>query len=228
MSAGGDDNDIAIRVSVDTDDATNSIGGLTSTTDSDTSEMSTNWDQVGLSGARAARSVTTGLSGLLSAQQNVYTAQQRVNVANISYILTVREYGAGSIQAQKALDQLQTAQEGVTVSQDQLNLRYVQFALTTGPQVYTAITKMVAAAQGMTVANYEETASWYAKAAAIGLTIGLLTLGIGVFTGLIGAAAVNSQINQNNTFYGAGSNTSGAVTAANQQLVSQVSSASRP
>ena len=204
------DANVAIRITVDTGAASASV-----------TQLGANFDQMGIQGFKAARSLTSGLSGLLSAQQNVYTAQQRVNTANISYILTVREYGAGSLQAQKALISLQQAQEGVTIAQDQLNLRYVQFAVTTGPQFYMAITKMIAASQGMTVANYMETASWYAKTAAILTTVVALAAVSGGFSLLVGgaeAAAATTTINQNNTFNAVGGNASGALTSANNSL----------
>jgi len=194
-------------------------------------QVGANWDQVGLQGARAARSLTNGLSGLLSAQQNVYQAQLRVNTANINYILTVREYGAGSIQAQRALDSLKSAQMSVTVAQDQLNLRWVQFALTTGPQVYTAISRMIAASMGMTLQNYQETASWYAKAAAIGATAVALALVSFGFSALMGgaAAAATTQVTQTNTFYQTpGTSTSNLVNLTNQGIASAVSASSRP
>ena len=173
---------IAIRVTGDTSGASGPLN-----------QLSSNWDRVGEQGFRAARSLTNGLSGLLSAEQNVYNAQQRVNVATISYDLAVRDSGAGSLQAQNAYIALQQAQEGVTLAQDQLNLRFVQFALTTGPQIYMAISRMIAASMGMTVANWQETASWYAKAAAILVTVGALTAGLAVFGGLLGGAAAAAQ-----------------------------------
>ena len=212
------DASVAIRITVD-DSSASSL----STANSSLTDMSANWDQVGLSGAKAARSLTSGLSGLLSAEQNIYNAQQRVNVAQINYTLTVREYGQGSIQASKALIQLQQAQEGVTIAQDQLDLRFVQFALTTGPQFYTAITRAIAASQGMTLANYEETASWYAKAAAITATaiaLAAVTFGFSALVGGAAAAATSSTLNQTNNIYGA--STSSAVAGATSSLRSAV------
>jgi len=218
--------DVPIRVSTEgVDDASDQAG-----------DLGANWDQVGLQGTRAARSLTNGLSGLLSAEQNIYNAQQRVNIAQINYTLTVREYGQGSIQASRALISLQQAQESVRIAQDQLNLRFLQFALTTGPQIYTAISRMIAASMGMTLQNYEETASWEAKAVAIAATMGALTLGLAVFGGLMAgavtSAGVSSQVNnitQNNSINGAASTNPAALTAvASQQVASAVKSATRP
>ena len=211
------DSSVAIHVTVDSGDASSSL-----------SSMSANWDQVGLSGARAARSLTSGLSGLLSAQQNIYNAQQRVNIANINYTLTVREYGAGSIQAQKALISLQQAQESVSVAQTQMDLQFVKFAVTTGPMFYTSITRMIAASQGMTLTNYMETASWYAKAAAIMATAAALALVTFGFSAIVGGAVASATISQSNTFNSVGGNASGAVSAANSSLISGVNSAVRP
>jgi len=204
--------------------------------DSQLSTMSTNWDKVGLSGAGAARSLTNGLGGLLSAQQNVYNAQQRVNVANINYVLTVREYGAGSIQAQKALIQLNQAQQSVSIAQDQMDLQFVKFALTTGPQVYTSLIKMAAAFQGVTVADFELNAGLAQTAVLAALTIGILTAGIAIFGGLVAGAqasgAVNSAqaanpvtIQQTNTY---ASPRTGNASHAAAQLVGAVRNAVRP
>jgi hypothetical protein len=165
---------------------------------------------------------------MMASTDNLYNAQSRLNIAQINYTLAVRDYGASSIQAARAQDQLSIATNGLTIAQDRLDVKYVEFALSTGPQIYAAITKLAAASAGMTVQNYEEAASWYAKAAAIGLTVGLLTLGIGVVAGLASGAAVNQTINQQNQFYGSGANPAGAVNAANNSLAASVASASRP
>lgn len=217
---------VVVRVTADTTQASQQI-----------SQVGTNWDQVGMQGVKAAKDLTNGIGGLLSAEQGIFNAQMRVNVAQIEYTLTVRQYGAGSIQAQRALIGLKEAQESVAIAQDQLNLRFIQFALTTGPQIYTAISKMIAQVMGMTLANYQETASWYAKAAAIGITVGLLTAGLAVFGGLLAGAGITSTlgqqqqmntINQNNVFQNNAGNTQAAVTAANSQLINGVASAVRP
>lgn len=196
---------VAIRVTADSSGATQTFGSLAT-------DITT-----------ATRRAASGIGGLLSATDHLYDAQQRLNVAQISYTLTVREYGAGSLQAARAHDQLAVATNGLSLAQDRLNLRYLTFALSVGPQLYGTITKVLAASQGMTVANYVETASWYAKAAAIGLTVGLLTLGIGAVMGLASGAQIQNTVNQQNSFYGSGmTGTAGQVNA-----IGQVTSAYR-
>ena len=221
MSSTGDGPEIAIRITADSSGAESTLEDTTA-----------NFDQMGLSGAKAARSITSGIGGLMSAEQGIYNAQMRVNVATISYTLAVREYGSGSIQAAKALDQLNMAQNSVTIANDQLTLRYVQFALTTGPQVYTSIMRMIAASQGMTLQNYMETASWTAKAAAIAATavaLSLATLGISALLGGAGAAAVSSQVTQTNNFNAGGTiNPSSMINQTNQGITSAVQSGLRP
>jgi hypothetical protein len=167
-------------------------------------QVGSSFDTIALDMTSAARHAASGVGGLLASTENLYNAQQRLNVAQISYTLAVREYGAGSIQAARAHDQLTIATNGLTVAQDRLNVKYIQFALTTGPQVYTAIMKAMAASAGMTMQNYAEAASWYAKAAAAAVAIGIITLGIGIATGLASGAAVNQTISQQNNFYNAG------------------------
>jgi len=186
--------------------------------------MQSGFTRLESSALTTGRKVVSGIGGMMSAINNVYDAQQRLNVANINYTLTVREYGAGSLQAARALDQLQVAQNGVGLAQMRLNLQYLQFALTVGPSIYSTITKLMAAISGTTVANYVETASWYAKAAAIGLTVGLLTAGIGVMAGIASQAFVTQNVQQNNTYYGtAGTSALGMTNYASQNLSSAVS-----
>lgn len=196
---------------------------------SQAADIGTNWDKAGLEGVHAARSLTNGISGLLSAEQNIYNAQQRVNVAQINYTLTVREYGAGSIQATKALTQLQQAQESVKIAQDQLDLRFLQFALTTGPQVFTALQRMMAATEGLTLSQYQLQAGLARTAILAGITIGILTLGIGVFTGLMAGAATTNTVNQTNNFNGMAATSPGSIiNQANSSAASAVASANRP
>jgi hypothetical protein len=152
----------------------------------------------------AGRRAVGGVAGVMAATDRLYNAQQRVNVANINYVLTIRQFGAGSIQAQRAMEQLQIATNGVNLANLRLQTRYLQFALSVGPQVYKTIMSIIAAVIAQTGANYMEATSWYVKAAAIGLTIGLLTLGIGVLAGLSAGAAVQQNISQQNQFYGMG------------------------
>jgi hypothetical protein len=196
--------EVVIKVSADTSDAV-----------SKTSSLSGQLVQMGESGFKAASRLTSGAAGILAAQDNLYTAQTRVNVATISYTLAVREYGQGSIQAARAQDQLNIATQGVTVANDRLTLKYVQFAITTGPAVLKAIMSMMAASEGMTLRNFLETASWTEKAAAIGATAVALSLvaialaaatgGLSAIGGVAGAAATGSTVNQSNNFYGGGS-----------------------
>ena|SRR5437660_666658 len=186
-------NVIPVTVKMNTDEAIAKMNEV--------SEMAGNMASNILSTSRRA---VGGVAGVMAATDRLYNAQQRVNVANINYVLTIRQYGAGSIQAQRALEQLQIAQNGVNLAQLRLNVRYLQFALQVGPQVYKTIMSMIAAIIAQTGSNYMEATSWYVKAAAIGLTIGLLTAGIGVLAGLSAGAAVQQNISQQNQFYGMG------------------------
>ena len=161
------------------------------------------WNTVGLSVARGARSIVSGISGIMSAEQGIYDAQQRVNVANINLTLTTREYGAGSIQTAKALDQLNVAEQSVTLAQQQLTLRFVSFGLTVGPQMYEMIWKIIAATQGETLANKLASASFLqlalaatAAAVAIGVVYAIMSAGIAAVPGVAAAASTSSQINQ--------------------------------
>jgi len=235
--------EIAIKVTADTSSAAASIQSLNTAMVASGSASTAGFGtgvsnlrvlrnamgDAGASMLSTTRTMVSGIGSMVSSVNGLYDAQQRVNVAQISYTLTVREYGAGSIQAARALDQLKVAQNGVGLAQLNLNLQYLNFALSIGPQLYATITKMAAASLGMTVQNYAETASWYAKAAAIGLTVGLLTAGIGVAAGLASAAMVNNTINQNNTFnqVGAGS-TASLVDATNQSAVNSLKASTRP
>ena len=209
MSAGAN---VPIRVTMDTSDASSQMRVLNS-----------GFTSLQSSAISTGRRAVSGFSGMLSSINNVYNAQQRLNVANINYTLTVREYGAGSIQAARSLDQLRVAQNGVSLANDQLIVRYVQFAMSVGPALYSTISKMVAASQGMTIQNYIETASWTAKAAAIGLTVALLTAGIGVAAALAAQAQVTNTINQTNNIYGGSSLSPGGVaTYTSQSLAGAV------
>jgi hypothetical protein len=146
--------------------------------------LGVSWDTAALGIVGATRRVASGVSSLLSAQEGLFDAQMRVNTAQINYTLVVRQYGEGSIQAARALDQLKIAQQGVTVAQEKLDIRYLTFALQTGPAVFQALTKMMAASQGMTVANYEQAASWEAVAMTAGAALAVIGIGLLVFSKL--------------------------------------------
>jgi len=185
--------EVPIRVTADTGQAQSQLESLGS-----------GFNRIETAGITAARRTLGSFSGMLYSINDVYNAQLRVNVANINYTLSVREYGAGSIQAARALDQLRVAQNGVEFAQERLNIRYLQFALSAGPAIYSTVTRLMKAFSELGIINYAEATSWYAKAAAIGLTVGLLTLGLGVAAGLAGSALVQQTIQQQNTFYGGG------------------------
>lgn len=193
----------------------------------DSASAASSIDTAATSMLSATRRAASGVGGLLSSTENLYNAQQRLNVAQISYTLAVREYGAGSIQAARAQDEVTIATNGLTVAQDRLYVRYLTFALSVGPQVYSALMKMMAASAGMTAQNYIETASWYAKAAAAAVAIGVISGGILLVSGLAAGAQVSNTINQQNNFYQSGANSQAAVNSANQSLVSGVASANR-
>src|SRR5712692_3584362 len=94
--------EVPIRVTADTGQAQSQLESLGS-----------GFNRIETAGITAARRTLGSFSGMLYSINDVYNAQLRVNVANINYTLSVREYGAGSIQAARALDQLRVAQNGV-------------------------------------------------------------------------------------------------------------------
>jgi hypothetical protein len=209
---------VPVRVTMDDSQAKNEL-----------SVMGSGFNRLETSVISTARRTVSGFSTMLSSMNAVYDAQQRVNVATISYTLAVRQYGAGSIQASRALTELKVAQNGVAIANDRVLLSFAQFAMSVGPQMYSMIMKMLAASAGMTIQNYMETASWYAKAAAIGLTLGILSGGILVMTGLMSGAAVSNQITQNNTFNGTGTaNPQNMADYTNNSLVNSLGSVSSP
>jgi len=213
--------------------ATVNAGNVTNTTFgrgiSNARVLRASFGDVGSTMISTSRQVISGIGGMVSSLNGVYDAQQRVNVAQISYTLAVREYGAGSLQAAKSLDQLKVAQNGVGIAQLGLNLQYLQFALSVGPQLYATVSKLIAASMGMTIQNFVETASWYAKAAAIGVTavaLGAATFGISL---LAAGAMTNNTISQQNTFNNVSQgNPQNLVDYTSNALASNVKSVTRP
>lgn len=204
--------DLGPAVQTSTAQMSSGLGAATA----DTQSYGLSWDQAGVGVFRAARTITAGFGGLLSAESGIYDAQQRVNVANIQYILTTREYGAGSIQAARALDQLQVAQSGVTVANQQLTVRMVQFGLSVAPTVYEAMSKLIAASLGMTLENYREGASWYFKAGAIAATavaLAAVTFGISALVGGLAATQVASTVGNSANQYTANTTNIGGSSA---------------
>ncbi len=170
-------------------------------------QTTSSYVQLGTNVAQMSTMAVSSIVGLMNAETSLANAHNSVTSAQASLIVTLRQYGQGSVQAISAAASLTSAQNNLAVAQRNLNIQWMQMFSTVIPSMITSMFSMVTMIGKITAANEIEAESWAAKTAAAAPFIALVTGGLGIIAAgaslymMRGSFGNTNTLNQTNQFY---------------------------